>query len=64
MFNRVYLLGLAVLLGIGGCSSDGDERREEYLDADYYTRLELPPDLTAPENSKQLASPQPADEAM
>lgn len=63
MGYRVYLLSLAALLSIGGCSSDGDERRQEYLDADYYTRLELPPDLTAPEDSKQLVSPQPTAEA-
>ena len=64
MFNKIYLLSLVALLSIGGCSSDGDERRQEYLDADYYTRLELPPDLTAPESSKQLTSPQPGAEAM
>jgi outer membrane protein assembly factor BamC len=64
MFGRVYLWGLIVLLAVSGCSSDGDERRQEYLDADYYTRLELPPDLTAPEESKQLVSPQPSAEAM
>lgn len=64
MYDRVYLLILAALLAISGCSSDGNERREEYLDADYYTRLELPPDLTAPEDSKQLVSPQPTPEAI
>jgi outer membrane protein assembly factor BamC len=64
MYNRVYLLSLVVLLSIAGCSSDGDERRQKYLDADYYTRLELPPDLTSPEESKQLTSPQPTPEAM
>ena len=64
MFNRVYLLGLVTMLAISGCSSDGDERRQAYLDADYYTRLELPPDLTAPESSKQLVSPKPAPEAI
>ena len=64
MFNRVFLPGLLGLLAIAGCSSDGNERRQEYLDADYYTRLELPPDLTAPADSKQLASPQPTAEAI
>lgn len=64
MVNMVYLLVLSALLAISGCSSDGDERRQEYLDADYYTRLELPPDLTAPEDSKQLVSPQPTPEAI
>ena len=49
---------------IAGCSSDGDERRQEYLDADYYTRLELPPDLTAPDNSKQMTTPVPEEEAI
>ena len=64
MTNKVYMLALVALLGIGGCSSDGDERRQKYLDADYYTRLELPPDLTAPEDSKQLVSPQPTPDAL
>lgn len=64
MVNKVYVVGLIAMLAISGCSSDGDERREEYLDANYYTRLELPPDLTAPEGSKQLVSPQPTPEAM
>ena len=46
------LFSIAVLIAamfLQACGSDGDTRREEYLDADYYTRLELPPDLTAPE---------------
>lgn len=64
MYNRVYFLSLLAVLAIGGCSSDGDERRQEYLDADYYSRLELPPDLTAPKDSKQLGSPQPTPEAI
>lgn len=64
MVYKGYFLGLLAILAISGCSSDGNERREEYLDASYYTRLELPPDLTAPEESKQLVSPQPTTEAM
>lgn len=64
MRNKVYLLSLTALLSLGGCGSDGNERRQEYLDADYYTRLELPPDLTAPETSKQLVSPKPSPEAV
>lgn len=64
MYKRVYFLSLVVFLVFSGCSSEGDVRRQEYLDADYYTRLELPPDLTAPEDSKQLVSPQPSPEAL
>lgn len=62
---RLNLLLVAVLAAaIVGCSSDGEERRQQYLDADYYTRLELPPDLTQPGNSQQLSVPKPTDDAM
>ncbi len=48
---------------LAGCSSDS-EVRQEYIDADYYTRLELPPDLTAPDDSRALRIPKPGKEAM
>lgn len=48
---------------VAACSSDSDVRREEYLDADYYTRLELPPDLTEPDSSRKLRLPQPSQRA-
>ena len=57
-------MAIFTALMVGGCSSDGNKRRQEYLDADYYTRLELPPDLTAPEDKNQLAAPKPTEEAV
>ncbi len=59
-----YILVAVAVTAIVGCSSDGDERRQEYLDADYYTRLELPPDLTQPAKTQQLSVPKPTDDAM
>lgn len=63
MLKPIYFVVLAAILVASGCSSDGNERRQEYLDADYYTRLELPPDLTSPLEKNQLETPQPTDEA-
>ncbi|MDH3342932.1 MAG: outer membrane protein assembly factor BamC [Gammaproteobacteria bacterium] len=63
MLNKLYFVVFATALMIGGCSSDGNERRQEYLDADYYTRLELPPDLTSSIEKDQLSIPRPSDEA-
>lgn len=60
---KCILLALCTLTIIA-CSSDGDERRQQYLDADYYTRLELPPDLTEPSTTQQLSVPKPTDAAM
>ena len=62
MLKRFYFIALAAVL-IAGCSSDGDERRQEYLDADYYTRLELPPNLALSADKKQLDIPKPTEEA-
>ena len=64
MLRPIYLMAIFAALIVGGCSSDGNKRRQEYLDADYYTRLELPPDLTAPEDKNQLAAPKPTEEAV
>ena len=58
------LLLLSVLVALTACSSDSEVRRQEYLDADYYTRLELPPDLTAPDTSRALRVPKPGKQAM
>lgn len=63
MLKQIYFAAIAAVLIAGGCSSDGNERRQEYLDADYYTRLELPPDLTAPVDKNQLAAPRPTEDA-
>lgn len=63
MLKQSYFVTLAIVLIVAGCSSDGNERRQAYLDADYYKRLELPPDLTAPADKSQLNIPKPTDEA-
>ncbi|MDA3868888.1 MAG: outer membrane protein assembly factor BamC [Gammaproteobacteria bacterium] len=64
MVKNIYFVAIAAALIAAGCSSDGNERRQEYIDADYYTRLEIPPDLTSTNENKQLNTPKPADEAM
>ena len=64
MIKNIYFVAITVALIAAGCSSDGNERRQKYIDADYYTRLEIPPDLTPTNESRQLATPKPADEAM
>lgn len=61
MLNRV--LGLIFVVALTACTGDSEVRRQEYLDADYYTRLELPPDLTAPEASRAIRIPQPSERA-
>jgi len=63
MLKQIHFVALAAALIAGGCSSDGNERRQEYLDADYYTRLELPPDLTTTMEKDQLNAPKPTDDA-
>ncbi|MDH5611439.1 MAG: outer membrane protein assembly factor BamC [Gammaproteobacteria bacterium] len=63
MFKQIYFIAIAAMLIIGGCSSNGNERRQAYLDADYYTRLELPPDLTSIDEKNQLNAPKPTEEA-
>jgi len=63
VFKKIYFLAVAAALIASGCSSDGNERRQAYLDADYYTRMELPPDLTSTIDKNQLSAPKPTDEA-
>ncbi len=63
MLKQIYFVALAAALISSGCSSDGNERRQEYLDADYYTRLELPPDLTSSTDKNQLSVPKPTEDA-
>lgn len=64
MVKNIYFVAIATALIAAGCSSDGNERREKYIDADYYARLEIPPDLTPTNESKQLTTPKPAEEAI
>ena len=64
LLRYLYVLFSMLLLAqLTACSSDGDEKRQAYLDADYYTRLELPPDLTHPDESRQLSLPEPTGKA-
>ena len=64
MIDRFFTSIIFIAVIVSGCSSDGDERRQAYLDADYYTRLELPPDLTSPDDAKQMVAPVPKEEAI
>lgn len=52
------------MLVLVGCSTEGEIRRAEYLDADYLTRLELPPDLIFEGGSAILKIPVPTKQAM
>ena len=63
MLKAIYYTAIVAVLMASGCSSDGEKRRQEYLDADYYTRLQLPPDLTTPSDKNQLTAPRPSDKA-
>ena len=63
MDKQIYFAVMIVALIVSGCSSDGNERRQAYLDADYYTRMELPPDLTSVTDKNQLKAPKPTAEA-
>jgi len=60
---KFFLIAITAMV-IVGCSSSAEVRRQKYLDADYYTRLEMPPNLTSPPTSQQLSVPKPTDAAM
>lgn len=60
--NRLILLALTALL-ISACSSDG-EKRPEYLDSQSLSALEIPPQLTRPDNSEELKIPEPSAKAL
>lgn len=62
MLRFITLFSLFVLMS--ACSSDGEERRANYLKADYLQRLELPPDLIFEDSKKQLVIPKPTERAM
>lgn len=53
---------LLAVIGIGACSSNGD--RPEYQGAEYYRNLEVPPDLTRPDDRDALTIPKPSEEAL
>jgi outer membrane protein assembly factor BamC len=60
---KLILIAVGIMV-IVGCSSSAEVRRQKYLDADYYTRLEMPPNLTEPTASQQLSIPKPTDAAL
>lgn len=60
--NRIILLVLAALF-VTACSSDGEER-PEYLDSQSLSALEVPPQLTRPDNSEELKIPEPSARAL
>jgi outer membrane protein assembly factor BamC len=59
-----FILIAVAVTAIVACSSSGEVRRQKYLNADYYTRLEMPPDLTETSSSQQLSIPKPTDDAL
>lgn len=64
--RRLFII-VSALLVMSACSTEGERRRAEYLDADYLTRLELPPDLIYEDNNArktQLILPQPTEKAL
>lgn len=64
--HRLFII-VTGLLVISACSTEGDRRRAEYLDADYLTRLELPPDLIYADKNAgntQLTLPEPTEKAL
>ena len=64
-----FVFMVTCVFAMVACSTDGDRRRAEYLDADYLTQLELPPDLIEADGSNdlrdtQLKLPKPSAKAM
>lgn len=60
--NRIILLSLVAVL-VTACSSDGEER-PEYLDSQSLKALEIPPQLTIPNNTEELKIPEPSAKAL
>ncbi|MDQ1363052.1 MAG: outer membrane protein assembly factor BamC, partial [Pseudomonadota bacterium] len=60
--NRIILLSLLAAL-VSACSSDGEER-PEYLDSQSLQALEIPPQLSRPNNSEELKIPEPSARAL
>lgn len=55
---RLIILFSAVML-LSSCSSDGEER-PEYLDSYSVSKLEIPPQLSRPDNNEELHIPKPS----
>lgn len=60
--NRIILFAVALLL-LNACSSDGDER-PAYLDSQSLKALEIPPQLTRPNNTEELQISAPTAKAL
>ena len=64
--QRLYII-VTCMYVMSACSTEGDRRRAEYLDANYLTRLELPPDLIYEDKNAsltQLILPKPTQKAL
>jgi uncharacterized lipoprotein len=67
--KNLYLVSITVLLSVltatlTACGAFGGDERPVYQGAEYYKNLEIPPDLTAPDTSRQLGVPQPSAAAL
>ena len=60
---KYHFLFLLSAMFIAACSSDG-EQRPEYMDSYSIKGLEIPPQLTSPDNSKEMLIPEPSAEAL
>lgn len=60
---RLFII-VSCLFVVTACSTDAEQRRAEYLDANYLMRLELPPDLIFEDSNSQLILPKPSERAM
>ena len=61
MLNIKYFSLVLAVLFISAC---GGNDRPVYHGAEYYKNLEVPPELTRPENAGQLIVPKPTEEAL
>lgn len=60
--KHIFLLALLAGL-VSACSSDGEER-PAYLDSQSLKALEIPPQLTRPDNTEELKIPEPSAKAL
>jgi uncharacterized lipoprotein len=69
LVSILRVVSITVLLSIltatlTACGAFGGDERPVYQGAEYYKNLEIPPDLTAPDTSRQLGVPQPSAAAL
>jgi outer membrane protein assembly factor BamC len=62
--NLKIVFTIVLSLLVSSCSWFGSKERPVYQGAEYYKNLEVPPDLTQPDTSKELAVSSPTDEAL